>query len=412
MKIKVIFDFEVIGKDYKINQTGIFRVAYELLKQLMLRNEIEVMASVFNFNNDKEITAKIGRFTEDHQMNFEQVNRISRVKFLPFRKEKLFRLLYRKLGISNYKISFTKAIAEAQIYHSLYFPLHPSIQKYNHLRKIITVHDLIPILFPEYNDNTKLLKDAIKSIGKQNYAVCVSENTRRDLLKYAPELDPEKVFVALLAASPEIFYVCRDGEKFKEIQNKYALPNRYVLSLSTLEPRKNIQHVIKCFVKTITENNIDDLSLVLVGSKGWDYGKIFEEYEKHPHLKDKIIITGRISDEDLAAVYSNAEAFLYMSLYEGFGLPPLEAMQCGTPTVVSNVSSLPEVVGNAGFLVDPQDDKALVAQMLELYNNPALREEYSKRGLEQARKFSWEITADQHLEIYKKILSSPSEVLS
>lgn len=412
MKIKVIFDFEVIGKDYKINQTGIFRVAYELLKQLMLRNEIEVMASVFNFNNDKEITAKIGRFTEDHQMNFEQVNRISRVKFLPFRKEKLFRLLYRKLGISNYKISFTKAIAEAQIYHSLYFPLHPSIQKYNHLRKIITVHDLIPILFPEYNDNTKLLKDAIKSIGKQNYAVCVSENTRRDLLKYAPELDPEKVFVALLAASPEIFYVCRDGEKFKEIQNKYALPNRYVLSLSTLEPRKNIQHVIKCFVKTITENNIDDLSLVLVGSKGWDYGKIFEEYEKHPHLKDKIIITGRIPDEDLAAVYSNAEAFFYMSLYEGFGLPPLEAMQCGTPTVVSNVSSLPEVVGNAGFLVDPQDDKALVAQMLELYNNPALREEYSKRGLEQARKFSWEITADQHLEIYKKILSSPAEVFS
>lgn len=412
MKIKVIFDFEVIGKDYKINQTGIFRVAYELLKKLMSRNEIEVMASVFNFNSDKKITAKIERFTADHQMNFQKVNRISRVKFLPFRKEKLFKLLYSKLDISNYKITFTKEIAEAQIYHSLYFPLHPSLEKYRHLKKIVTIHDLIPILFPEYNDNTKLLKDTIKSIGKHNYAICVSENTRRDLLKYAPDLDPEKVFVSLLAASPEIFYVCRDEEKFKEIQKKYALPNRYFLSLSTLEPRKNIHHVIKCFVKMITENNIDDLSLVLVGSKGWYYGKIFEEYEKHPHLKDKIIITGRIPDEDLAAVYSNAEAFFYMSLYEGFGLPPLEAMQCGTPTVVSNVSSLPEVVGNAGFLVDPQDDKALVAQMLELYNNPALREEYSKRGLEQARKFSWEITADQHLEIYKKILSSPSEVLS
>ncbi|UKB83542.1 glycosyltransferase family 4 protein [Chryseobacterium sp. MEBOG06] len=404
MKIKLIFDVEVIGNAYKINQTGIFRVAYELFRRFVSQKEIELFYSNFNFNNHKETHSKIDRFLSDHQLVLKKANNCERIKFIPFRKEKPFRKLYNKLGIFDYKISYNQDIHEAQIYHSLYYPIHKSLEEFPHLRKIVTIHDLIPILFPEYNDNTQLLKNTIESIGRNNYAICVSENTRKDLLEFAPYLDPKKVFVSRLAASPDIFYPSLDKENNTLIKEKYNLPEKYILSLSTLEPRKNIDHLIRSFVKMITKYDVKDLCLVLVGSKGWQYDKIFEEYENAKELKERIIITGRIPDEDLAAVYSQANSFYYMSLYEGFGLPPLEAMQCGVATVTSNTSSLPEVVGEAGILLDPKDEDALSEVIWTLYNNDEYRVEYARKAILRAKEFSWEKAVEEHINIYNEIL--------
>ena len=405
MKIKVIFDIWLIGDSADALKTGIYRVADLLFRNLYSQKEIKLF-----YANDGYITGKcanenIAVYLHEKEINIERANTRKRRKFVPFRKEKLFRFLYKKINIHEYKVSYNKkVIKEAQIFHSPYYPIPQSISKFRHIKKVITIHDLIPILFPQYNVTTEMLKEIVESIADNGYAICVSENTKKDILKYEPRIDPNRVFVSLLAASPDTFYVCKNEEKLQRVKNKYNLPQKYFLGLSTIEPRKNITHTIRCFIQMITTHNIDDLSLVLVGAKGWMYDEIFEEYENTNHLKDKIIFTGRVEEEDLASIYSNAYSFFYMSLYEGFGLPPLEAMQCGTPTVTSNTSSLPEVIGNAGITLDPKDENALCDVMWTLYSNQNLRENLSFKGLQRSKLFSWQKCAEEHVNIYKKIL--------
>jgi glycosyltransferase involved in cell wall biosynthesis len=143
-----------------------------------------------------------------------------------------------------------------------------------------------------------------------------------------------------------------------------------------------------------------------VGTKGWDFDKIFQELSNLPTLKERVIITGYVADEDLAALYSGAMAFVYPSFYEGFGLPPLEAMQCGVPVITSNTSSLPEVVGDAGIMVAPTDADALCQSMLNLYASSDLRSKMSFKSIEQAKKFSWQNCTEQTIGAYQLALNS------
>lgn len=407
MNHKVILDADVIADFYKDNRTGIFRVTFELFKELSEHKDIQTYYSHLALFNGETSVQELDDFFIRHQVEIQAVNNRKRRTFLPFRKEKLFRYLYKKIGIYNYKNSHHQVLFEgAEIFHSFYYPINHEIKRYPHLKKVITVHDLIPILFPDLHFTAELIKQIIESIGTDGFAVCVSESTRKDLLAYAPYLNPDHVFVNHLAASKELFYVCRNKEQFSEIRNKYHLPEKYFLSLGTLEPRKNVDHVIRVFLKLIRAHEISDMSLVLVGAKGWDFDKIFDEYENAQELKDKIIFTGKVPDEDLASLYSNAHSFYYMSLYEGFGLPPLEAMQCGVATVTSNTSSLPEVVGEGGIMLDPKDEKTLYETMLHLYQDEDLRRDYAEKGLKQSEKFSWKLSAERQVAIYKKILDA------
>lgn len=407
MSLKVILDADVIADFYKDNRTGIFRVTFELFRELSNNDVIEKSYAHLSLFHNETSTKELDDFFSENSIKIKGANNRSRRKFLPFRKEKLFRYLYNKIGIYNYKnIYFENIFKDAEIFHSFYYPINNEIRKYSNVKKVVTVHDLIPILFPDLHFTSSLIEQIIASIGKDGYAICVSENTKKDLLNYAPNLNPDHVFVNLLAASKSLFYVCKNAEKFNLIKKKYNLPDKYFLSVGTLEPRKNVDFVIRNFLKVIKENNIDDLGLVLVGAKGWDYDKIFDEYNNAQELKDKIIITGRVPDEDLASLYSHAHSFYYMSLYEGFGLPPLEAMQCGVATVTSNTSSLPEVVGDAGIMLDPNDGKLLSQTMLNLYFNEPLRKEYAEKGLERSRLFSWEKSAEELVGIYQKIFDS------
>jgi len=174
--------------------------------------------------------------------------------------------------------------------------------------------------------------------------------------------------------------------------------------VGTLEPRKNVVHLIRSFAELVRAERIPDLHLVLTGGQGWDYEPIFAEAERLREVRDRIHFTGYADDVDLAPLYSGALAFVYPSLYEGFGLPVLEAMQCGTPVITSSTSSLPEVVGDAGLLVDPQDGAALCQAMLALYEDADRRAELSSRAVARAGRFSWERCAHETVAAYRQAI--------
>jgi glycosyltransferase involved in cell wall biosynthesis len=300
-----------------------------------------------------------------------------------------------------------RSLPETGIFHSSFYSLPRRSKIAKKLQRFLTIYDLVPVLAPQFFGNMRhFLHDILASIQPDDWVLCISEATKNDFCDYL-KFDPARVFVSPLAASPDIFYPCSSPNAIKSTLARYNIPDApYVLSLNTLEPRKNIDHTIRCFMRLVREQHLDNLNFVLVGPTGWDYGKILDTIREDPLLKNRIILTGYVPDEDLAPLYSGSLAFAYMSLYEGFGLPPLEAMQCGVPVITSNTSSLPEVVSSAGIMLDPQDEDGLCNAMLRLYENASLREEMSNTSLQQAQKFSWRRCGEETLAAYKSALSS------
>ena len=298
-----------------------------------------------------------------------------------------------------------KYLENADIFHANYYPINDRAKAFPKVRKFMTVCDLIPIKYPEFfgikNKEEHVVYQSIASIDKdKDWVICISQSTKNELCDYIG-IDESRVFVTHLGAAKDIFYPCQDKIKIASVRKKYGIPESpYLLSLSTLEPRKNIAHLIQCFAQLVREEGIQDLLLVLVGTQGWDYKNILQEISNYDSIKNRIIITGRVADEDLAAIYSDALVFIYPSLYEGFGLPPLEAMQCSVPVITSNTSSLPEVVGNAGIMVNPKNTDELCHSILEIYNTPSLRADMSLKSLEQSKKFSWEKCTQETIAAY------------
>lgn len=375
-KIKVLYDISILGQSHydPRARTGVFRVVERVAHGLLASQEIDLSFSAMG-------SPQIFQATQ----NYLQAN--SKFKDVP---------LYQSAEST-----------EADLFHSPYYGIPTEVTKG---QRLLTVYDLIPIKYPDFfmQGSAELLKQSLANLKPNDWVICISNSTKNDLCSYTG-INPNRVFVTHLAASPDIFYPCSDPAKIASIGSKYQIPNSpYILSLSTLEPRKNIDQVIRCFAKLVREQNIKDLNLVLVGTKGWNYEKIFAEIDSNTELKNRIILTGYVADEDLAALYSGALVFVYPSLYEGFGLPPLEAMQCGIPAITSNTSSLPEVVGEAGIILDPHDTDGICRSILQIYSNPSLRAAMSQRSLEQAKKFSWEKCIQETIKAYKMALNDNS----
>jgi glycosyltransferase involved in cell wall biosynthesis len=294
------------------------------------------------------------------------------------------------------------------IFHSPFFSLPNHSRIPATLKRFLTIYDIIPIMAPQYfnYDNNHFLHHILKSLTPDDWVICISEATKKDVCNYL-NLDPMRVFVAQPAASASLFHPVQDPEKLQRVRERYGIPEApYILSLNTLEPRKNIEHSVRCFIRAVHEGKLNDLCFVLVGPNGWDYHGILNAMCDEPDLQERIILTGYVDDEDLAALYSGALGFVYMSLYEGFGLPPLEAMQCGVPVITSNSSSLPEVVGDAGIKLDPMDAEGLCQSILDLCGDSSLRNSLSAKSLQRAKLFSWDKCVQQTIGAYRVALGN------
>ena len=318
--------------------------------------------------------------------NFEMVK-------LPL-SDRMMTIIWQRLRIPLWVELFTGSL---DIFHSPDFVLPPV----KAARTILTVHDLSFLRLPWSSAprlRAYLSKAVPRSAKRADFILADSENTRQDVIELLG-VPSDKVEV-LYAGVDERF---KPTEDYAGISAKYRLPERFILSLGTLEPRKNYERLIEAFALLKEKMGPKDLTkLVIVGQKGWLYEGIFAAVEKWA-LQEEVLFPGYVADEDLPALYSAAALFVYPSLYEGFGLPPLEAMACGTPVVASNAPCLPEVLGDAALLVSPYDVEAIASAMEKALFDEELRLQLRERGLQRARLFTWEKSARKLLEIYKRV---------
>jgi glycosyltransferase involved in cell wall biosynthesis len=268
------------------------------------------------------------------------------------------------------------------------------------------LHDCIPLVLPEYFDNTakSWFINLFNSLNEKEYYFANSNYTKQDFLKFCPALDKDKITVIPLSTNIE-YKPNKDKVQLEKAKQKYHIPQnmKYIFSLCSLEPRKNLIRAVRTFIKFIEKNKINDMVFVLGGSAWNGFIEKFEkEVPEYAKYKNKIIRAGYVDDEDLEILYSNAEWFVYTSQYEGFGMPPLEAMACGCPVITSNNSSLPEVVGNAGIMIDWDSDEQHISAYEKYYFDAKYRQTMAQKGLKQATKFSWQKAADIMVETFQK----------
>jgi glycosyltransferase involved in cell wall biosynthesis len=284
-----------------------------------------------------------------------------------------------------------------QLFHAPDFVLPPVRRN---IRTIVTIHDLSFVREPESvmpGMSNHLNRWVPRSVARADAVIAVSEATCRDLIELY-QTPPAKIKVLYHGVTSN-FRPVVDPAHLQEVRQKYGLgQSPFILSVGTVQPRKNYQRLIQALGRVVGE-----IKLVIAGGKGWNYENILAEIDKQG-LQGRVHFTGFVAEADLPALYSAATIFVYPSLYEGFGLPVLEAMACGLPVIASDQSSLPEVVGKAGLLVNPGQVEAIAAAISRLLEDEALRQALSSAGLARAAEFTWAKMAAQLVELYQQVL--------
>jgi glycosyltransferase involved in cell wall biosynthesis len=295
------------------------------------------------------------------------------------------------------------------VYFNPHFFVAPLSKK---CQKVITFHDLSFEHYPEFfswrkRAWQKFLMNTRQEAREADKIIAVSQSTRDDLVNLYG-IKPEKIKVIYSGVGREFQSQKPKAKsqnhksKLKSIKIKYNLPEKFILYFGTIEPRKNLIGLIRAFelLNTKYERRNTKYKLVIAGAKGWLYQDILKAAKESKYSQD-IIFTGFIEEQDKPALYNLAELFVYPSFFEGFGFPPLEAMAGGVPTIVSHTSSLPEVVGDAAIMIDPYNIDELAWAIEMVLQDKDLRQRLERRGIEQARKFSWQRCAEETLEILK-----------
>jgi glycosyltransferase involved in cell wall biosynthesis len=350
-------------------QTGIFVAASKLAREL-LRLDRESTYTLF--------------FSGEVHPDFRDLPANAQVTVIPIREEFLAKQIF--LGF----------LCNASRLDVIHFPAFPPPLACS--RPFIwTLHDATPWLYPDTMDlKGRLYFRWIGGCAARNSRLLVTDSEdAKDKIRQALGLPDEKVRVVRLGVDASFRRII-DADLLAAVRARYGLPARFILIVGTREPRKNLPALVQAY-RRMCKANQTELGLVIVGRTGWNSGVADSSLRDG---SEQIIVTGFVPHSDLIALYSLAEAFVLPSLYEGFGLPPLEAMACGCPVIVSDRGSLPEVVGDAAVLIDPESQDSMIEAIRLLENNRSLREELTKRGMERVKGFSWQIAASKTLDLY------------
>lgn len=303
--------------------------------------------------------------------------------------------------ISNFlPIPYSRFFGNADITHFFNYIAYPGVKG----KTVITVHDMVYKAFPEtVRARTKYMLDTglKRSMKRADLIVTDSEFSKREILKYFPQHE-NKLRVVPCGVDLLKFRPCDKQERIPEVKSMLGIEGEYFLYLGTIEPRKNLERLIGAYSIFIQKVKKDSPKLVLAGGKGWLYDSIFQKVTELG-LSDKVIFTKYVPSEDMNPLMCGSLAFVFPSVYEGFGMPPLEAMACGVPVLASGEASLPEVTGGCAVIADAYSEESIADGLFKLYSDEELRKNLSKKGLERAKTFTWDKSAEMLYNVYKEL---------
>ena len=297
----------------------------------------------------------------------------------------------------KFGISLDRALPRVDLFHATEHLLPPL----ENTKTVFTLHDLIFQFFPEYHlplNRWFLVNVMPLFLRRADAIIAVSECTKRDAIRFY-NLPPEKITVIYEGINPALRPV-KDKTLINQARSRYAQNQRFILFLGTIEPRKNIIALVDAL--HVLQSRGLPHRLLVAGRKGWLFQTTFD-HVKQSGMESAVTFLDFVPDDDLRALFAACDAFVFPSFYEGFGLPPLEAMACGAPVICSSTSSLPEVVGNAAMLVDPRNVGEIADAIERVITRPALGDEMRAKGFSQAARFSWERAARETLEVYANV---------
>ena len=405
-KLKLIYDASIVVNTTNANwaRSGVYFSALNLLKEFAKRDDIELV--LYCKTDDKNKAKKFLKdlLKKDFACIFEfvpskliialkrAIEKLPPLISKPFYKANDLR---KKLKNKNpQKKPNTQNPNEYNAcYLSAAYDLPARFKHDESIIKYAIAYDVMPLIFPQYYKDS--VDGWLQTFKIFNNYFSISQHTKKDYLKHLEHLKEQNITTALLACDES--FKPANNEQINLAKQKYKIPEnkKYIFSLCTLEPRKNLIRTLKTFIEFIKKNNIDDLVFVLGGGHWEIFIKDLEKsIDDLGAYKDKILKIGYVDDKDLAPLYSGALFFVYTSQYEGFGLPPLEAMSCGSAVITSDNSSLPEVVGDAGIMIAYDSDEAHIKAYEKYYFDENFRKENAKKGLERSGLFSWQKCAD------------------
>ncbi|MDF2611938.1 MAG: glycosyltransferase family 1 protein [Lachnospiraceae bacterium] len=381
--MKIAFDAQLLFEKQK---TGIGWTVEHLLKNMELKDGNEYCLNYFSLHRREEKKEKIKEFVA-----------------LGYRTNPcgwLHNVIYRKLWNYMpipYSLLFGKKQQITQFFH---FDIPPGIKG----KAVTFIYDMVYKAYPETirRETLDMLDHNLsRACEKADHIITISEFSKNEIIKYM-NVPENKISVMPCGVDHAKFHPNYSKADIEGSKAKYGINQDYILYLGTLEPRKNIIMLIEAYAK-LREESINSPKLVLAGKKGWLYDDIFEKVKQY-QMSEDIIFTDYVDADDVPLLLNGATMFVFPSIYEGFGLPPLEAMACGTPVISSNAASLPEVIGDAGILVDPYSCEELKNAMQLVINNEILRAELREKGILHSNNFTWKASVNKLFEIYTKLL--------
>lgn len=328
-------------------------------------------------------------------------NKVTKLK-IPEQSNFSLKSFYCPSTFSNFSLRMSfpwaKLARECEVVHMPAYTVLPPVKA----KVVVTIHGLPCLLYPKtytfrMRRQYSYFLDWVRQ--KADVVISVSEATRKDLIQLA-HIPQEKIKVVRSAISKE-FRLVKNGTVVDSLLKSYRIEKPFILSVSVLSPIKNLVTAIYAYQRYLVKNPKSPYRFVITGKRGWLYQEIFKTVE-NLGLQKKVTFVGQLPHDQLVYLYNAADLFLYPSLYEGFGFPVVEAMACGVPVITSNVSSLPEIAGDAAKLVDPYNIEDIASAMKELLDDEELRKEMAQKGFERAKCFSWEKTAKETIKVYEE----------